>query len=428
MKAKQHIGALEFDRHPLWFRGLNKAWKGLNKLHSPKGLDKDELIGSARKETGLKQLGGDFREEPLERLLLSLNEEARLSPIGQFIWRKRLVNLLAVRLRAEDWFRRHPEILEQEVLPPMVIAGLQRTGTTKLHRLLAADPHNRVLQSWEALNPAPLKGYPRGKDKRLAFARTSEKALRIMAPGFFAIHPVEYSAPEEDILLLDVSFLSTTPEATAHVPSYAAWLETVDQDASYAYGAKLLRLLQWQHPGRRWVLKSPHHLEFLDLIERHYGQPHVLWTHRNLAECIPSFLSMVCHSRSIFSEHVRAEEVAAHWARKTAYMLDKALEYRRKAGHKVGFTDVLYTQLVKDAPGELERIYARHGGIPEKLKAAFRHAEADNPQGKYGKHEYSHQEFGLDMDALSERNSAYLDLFASLKNPSAQHINYHVGT
>ncbi len=67
------------------------------------------------------------------------------------------MNLLAVRLRAEHWFKKFPEILEQEVYPPMVIAGLQRTGTTKLHRLLTADPDNRVLRSWEALNPAPFK-------------------------------------------------------------------------------------------------------------------------------------------------------------------------------------------------------------------------------------------------------------------------------
>jgi len=56
-----------------------------------------------------------------------------------------------------------------------------------------------------------------------------------------------------------------------HVPAYAAWLETTDQSAAYVYGAKLLKLLQWQRPGKRWVLKSPHHLEFLGLMEKYYG-------------------------------------------------------------------------------------------------------------------------------------------------------------
>ena len=52
-----------------------------------------------------------------------------------------------------------------EVYPPWVIIGLQRTGTTKLHRLLTADPANRVLKSWEALNPAPFDADFRQKDK-----------------------------------------------------------------------------------------------------------------------------------------------------------------------------------------------------------------------------------------------------------------------
>ncbi len=50
-----------------------------------------------------------------------------------------------------------------------------------------------------------------------------------MAPDFFAIHPVEADAPEEDVLLLDYSFLSTVPEATLRVPTYAHWLEQQDR-------------------------------------------------------------------------------------------------------------------------------------------------------------------------------------------------------
>ena len=68
--------------------------------------------------------------------------------------------------------------------------------------------------------------------------------------GFFSIHPVEYEAPEEDILLLDVSFMSTTPEATMQVPSYASWLEETDQSPAYEYMVKLLKILQWHQPAR----------------------------------------------------------------------------------------------------------------------------------------------------------------------------------
>ncbi len=346
-------------------------------------------------------------------MILSLNHEAMLHPIGAFVSRKRIINLLSVRLRAEYWFRKNPEILEQELYPPLVIVGLQRTGTTKLHRLLSADPDNRVLKSWEAINPAPINRELNGKDRRKKAAKASETALRKMAPGFFAIHPVEYTAPEEDILLLDVTFLSTTPEAITLVPSYSKWLETIDQSYAYDYGSRLLKFLQWQQPGKRWILKSPHHLEFLPLIEKYYGAPRFLWTHRDPGECIPSFLSMVCHSRAIFSDAVQVEEVAAHWVRKTSYMLEQGLAYR-KQGNGDKFTDILYEHLVSDSMGELERVYKEEGGIPDYLAEAFRKAEIENPKGKYGVHEYGLEEFGLTREELTGMNEEYCRLFAEL--------------
>ncbi|MGW8314270.1 MAG: sulfotransferase family protein [Bacteroidales bacterium] len=414
MKGNRIIRSRDFRNHPLWFRALNALWKGSYRLGKQPVLDKDELIGAARNETGLKNLGKDFWDEPLERLITSLNQEAALHPIGFFISRKRIINLLSVRLRAEYWFSKHPEILDQQLYPPLVIVGLQRTGTTKLHRLLTADPDNRVIRSWEAINPAPLTQQMNGIDRRIRSAKMSEKALRMMAPGFFAIHPVEHSAPEEDILLLDVTFLSTTPEATAHVPSYASWLERTDQSYAYAYGGKLLQLLQWQQPGVRWILKSPHHLEFMPLIEKYFQQPRFLWTHREMNECIPSFLSMVCHSRTIFSDRVSMQQVRDHWVKKTGYMLEQGMAYRSLPGKQKTVTDILYGDLVNRPIDVLETIYEPYGGIPESLGERFRLADVENPKGKYGIHEYSLEDFGLNNQELIRQNREYHELFTRL--------------
>ena len=414
MKQERIITSTDFTKQSRWFSTINRLWKRTYAHGAVPLLNKDDLIKTARRKTGLHDLGKDFWDEPLDRLIDSLNHEARLHPIGAFISSKRMMNLLAVRLRSEHWFKKFPEILEQEVYPPMVIVGLQRTGTTKLHRLLTADPDNRVLRSWEALNPAPFTRNGHNRDKRVRIARTSEKALRLMTPGFFAIHPVEHLAPEEDILLLDVSFLSTTPEATTHVPSYSSWLEETDQSYAYEYGSRLLRLLQWQQPGKRWILKSPHHLEFLPLIEKYYGNPHFIWTHRDPAECIPSFLSMVCHSRALFSDEVHASAVRDHWVAKTSYMLEKALNYRQNKAHQANFTDLMYDDLVADAMGQLSKIYERHDDIPESLINRFELAEKSNPKGKYGIHNYRLDDFGLSREDLREKNESYYKLYHSL--------------
>ena len=401
----------DFMRLPFWFRGLNRAWKASYPFGTRIKLDKDRLIRAARKASGLDDLGKDFWDEPLERMLWSINHEANLHPIGTFISKERIVNLLANRLRAEYYFKKHPEILEQEVYPVWMIAGLQRTGTTKLQRLLNADPNNRVLSSWEAINPAPFIGEDGSSKKRIAKARMSENALKFMAPGFFAIHPVEHLAPEEDILLLDITFLSTTAEATMHVPSYASWLEQTDQTNAYEYAAKLMKLLQWQQPAKRWILKSPHHLEFLHVATKVFGQIDFIWTHRDPVVSIPSFLSMMSHSWALFSKEVSLEKVASHWVRKSTFILNKGIEYRKASDKQ--FTDLHYEELVSDAASALSKVYSLDGGIDEQLMEHFMATEQDNPPRKYGIHQYSLDAFGLTEQDIEERIVPYREFMDS---------------
>ncbi|MFZ4522151.1 MAG: sulfotransferase family protein [Bacteroidales bacterium] len=418
----------EFRRSPGWFRAINVGWKGSYFLGTKIRLEKDELIRAARKTTGLHDLGIDFNDEPLERLLKSANEEAGLHPIGRFITRERFVSLLSIRLRAEYFFKKYPQILGQELYPAWIIVGLQRTGTTKLQRLLAEDPDHRFIPSWEVINPVPmnldlydlspahpltsLPVYPHPKDKRISIANTSVKALRLMSPGFFAIHPIDAMQPEEDILMLDVSFMSTTPEAMMHVPSYASWLEQTDQSLAYAYAVKLLKFMQWIKPAKRWILKTPHHLEFPDLIEKHFGEVHFLWPHRNLQESIPSFLSMVTYNRMIFSNHVDERKVADHWVRKIGYMLDKAVAYRVPGNHDAKFTDFNYRDFITDAIPELEKIYRLNGGLTPELIERFRRHELKHPHQKHGVHQYSMADFGITQADIELHTSNYTKLLS----------------
>ncbi len=409
------IHSSEFRKKPIWFSAINRFWKNSYGLGTEIKISKDVIIRSARRQCGLFDLGNDFWDEPLDRLIESVNEEANLHPIGRFITRKRLENLLCVRLRAEDCFKKHPEILEQSLYPVTVIIGLQRTGTTKLQRLLSSDPAVRPLYSWEALNPAPIKGDAHSGSERKKIAKMSERALKYMSPGFFAIHPVEHLAPEEDILLLDVSFLSTTAEATMHVPAYASWLESIDQSPAYTYSAKLLRLLQWQRPGQRWILKSPHHLEFANELHKQYEDVQFIWTHRKIEESIPSFLSMVAYARSLFSDTVDLYEVSKHWIRKTGFMLKKALAFRNTEDHNQLFVDVGFYDLLNHTEDVLANIYSHRGEqINDSLQNVFRTNEKNNPRGKYGKHAYQLSDFGVSENLLHEHTAAYQNAYRHL--------------
>lgn len=406
MVKDKTIHSVDFKKSPFWFKAINAAWNISYPLGTEIKLTKDKLIKAAKQNTGLDDLGKDFHDEPLERLLYSLNNESALHPTGRFITYKRLINLISVRLRTEYYFKKHPEILEQPLYPVMLIIGLQRTGTTKLHRMLASDPDTRSLSSWEAINPAPMNGDVKTGKERIRFARMSERALRMMSPGFFAIHPVEHMAPEEDVLLLDVSFMSTTPEATTHVPSYAAWLETVDQSSSYEYAVKLMKLLQWQKPAGKWVLKSPHHLEFPHLAEKYFKDVLFIWTHRDVFEAIPSFASMLAHARTLFSNNVDPEQITKHWIRKAGYALGKTLEYRK--GNEDRFIDISYKQLVDNSLEVMNKIYKRMNlEIDCNLIEKFHMIEKNNPKSKYGVHKYKIEDFGIDVDFINQHTKTY---------------------
>ncbi len=360
-------------------------------------LEEGALIDAAVKKSGLRGFDDDSWRPAFRRLLASLNEEARLHPWGRFISKKRLLGLLQNRLRAEALFRKHPEILEQELKPPLVITGLQRTGTTFLHRLLAADPAAYSVASWEALNPAPLAGKNERKE-RIAVARTSERVLRYIAPEFFAIHPVEHRAPEEEILLLDMSFLSTVPEATMLLPEYSAWLERQDQEPAYRAMKKLLLLLQWQKgPARtHWVLKSPHHMEWLDVLVRVYPSAHVVHTHRDPLRNLASFLSMAYHAMRIFSAAVTPEEVGAFWTRKITRMVERAMAFR-EAGEADRVTDVIYYDLVKEPMRAVERIYRNASlSFTDEAKRSMQEQRERSRQRQYGVHHYRLEDFGVD--------------------------------
>lgn len=390
----------------------NQAGRLARRLGLGGGLRVDRMIAAAKRKTGLNDFGDDWFLEPLNVLVRSINEEARLSPTGTAIQRSRIVSSLSTRLRAEHLIRKHPEILEKDPGRIILIAGLQRTATTTLHRLIAADPDIRELSAWEALNPVPLRGEKQGDPRRrIRLAKLAEKTIGFLAPDFAAIHPIRYDAPEEDVFLLDLSFMSQSPEAMMHVPRYAAWLERQDHTRAYRYLLTMLKLLHWQRPGRDWVLKTPNHMEHLDVALRVLPNTSVVQTHRDPRKAVASFCSMVAHGRGILSDHVDAGEIARHWVRKMRRMLERSMAVR-DSGRADAFVDVSYYDLVSNPIDEVRAIY-RHAGIEftGRAESAAIALAARDVKDRHGRHVYSLSSFGLNAERIDRQFAFYTRTF-----------------
>jgi hypothetical protein len=118
-------------------------------------LGADDLVHEACADTRLSEFGATGLLERLAVQVDAVNRDGGLSGLGRYIVRERLVGLLKARLRMEDFVFRHPEALEVELEPPVIVVGLPRSGTTHLVNLLAADSRLRSMPWWEATGSIP---------------------------------------------------------------------------------------------------------------------------------------------------------------------------------------------------------------------------------------------------------------------------------
>ena len=405
--------SFEPPHFPLPVRAVLAAWRRAQTVGVGRvSLAEDSLIDAAQRGAGLHDFVDESFRDPMRLMLTSLEQEARLHPLGRVIVRESLVRALVNRLRLEELSSQHPEIAEIPVEAPVFVVGLQRTGTTLLHRLLVCEPRLRGLAAWEGLNPAPFPGGRRARrpDPRIRPAKVSEHALRYLAPELFAIHPVEAEAPEEDIHLLDVSFVSPVIDAIARVPSYQAWFRQVDQLPAYRYMRRLMQLLLWQRSGR-WLGKTPHHMEYLPELLTVFPDAKIVVTHRDPARTVASFCSMMAHSRAMFCDDVDPSEIGEQFGAKAVRAVERLMQAREGASPG-SFHDVLYQDLVQDPFKEVRRIYDFIGvELAPETEATMRQWHTANSQTKHGVHSYRLEDFGLERTRLDPHFEAYRERF-----------------
>ena len=289
-------------------------------------FDPDAVVAAARAVDGLRDFGDDGYRQPLEKLLWSLQHEACLNDTGRQVLRQRMVDILATRLRVQYYLQRFPAIADEEISAPLFIVGLPRTGTTMLHRTIAAD-HRMYAPLWyEVRYPSPAIDwdFTAAGDVRIAAAKAEMAAILAANPDLLAIHPMDAMGPDEDIMLLEQSFYSFNTQAYANLPSFDAWIESQDHTPGYEYFRLLLQFLQRQkkrsgQQGERWTLKAPHHLHYMDLVFKVFPDAKVVQSHRDPVETLPSLTSLIAGMWVIYSDVADPVEVSRRqWSRKFA--------------------------------------------------------------------------------------------------------------
>jgi hypothetical protein len=365
----------------------------------------EDLRESAARMTGLTDFGADDYSDGLAVILESYARDADLTPLGSKAARVGLRGALAARLLAESAWASHPQYADVAIERPIFVTGLPRSGTTALHRLLAADPGHQGLEMWLAEMPQPRP--PRDTwDSNPVFQAIQAGYQRhhVEHPEFMGIHYIAADTVEECWQLLRQTLRSVSYECLAHLPTYSAWLREQDWTGPYRRHRRNLQMIGLNEPGKRWVLKNPSHLFSLDAIMAVYPDALIIQTHREPRTVIGSMCSIAAHATEGWSSTFRSAVIGSGQLELWARGLEEFAAARARY-EQAQFLDVDYADFTADPVGTVESVYAYFGlRFSDAAADAVLALTAAAGQGDARPtHRYSLADFGLTPEQVDER-------------------------
>jgi hypothetical protein len=320
-------------------------------------LDSASLCAGARRRAGLADFGKPPLEPALSTLVNSLEREADLHPLGRFLIRTHLRDLLATRLRLRAAWGGEPECPPIEC--PIFITGMPRSGSTFLHELLAEDPRNRAPRVWEVMFPYPAPDPADTQpDPRIRRAALCLWWFRRLAPEADAVFPMRARTPHECVAIHSYTLLSEEFISTCRIPSYEKLLRSADLRPVYAWEKRFLQHLQRGSRGGRWVLKSPDHVYGMEALFATFPDATIIQTHRNPLEVLESSSRLTEVLHGLYARPGNREEIGIREARVLGESMEHFIAFRdRHPELRERFIDVKYSELVSDPLAVVRRIY-----------------------------------------------------------------------
>lgn len=380
---------------PEWVAQVNAEAAGITSLADLVPLDAESLLATATRSTGLTDFGDDGWREPFALFTRCLDEEADLNLMGRLFTREELLIGLRNRLRIEDTYKHHPEIEDEEIVAPLMVIGLPRSGTSILFELLAADHRLKPLLDWEIRAPwPPPTPETETTDPRVDRADHFLKTYIRVAPELQTMHEYAARLPQEcPEAFQSLTFVSEGIPTKFNVPTYAAWMNAhADWDYAYAYYKRFLKYLQWRNPNQHWLLKSPVHMFRLPHLFKAFPDVQVIQSHRDPLRSTASAVSLIGTMRWVRSdlpfEAAGYEKVFTPEATSAGlnFVID---QLESGAIPKDQFHSVLYADVVAEPLAALGRLYEQLG-IPftDEARQAIAAYVAAKPKHKFGVHSY----------------------------------------
>jgi hypothetical protein len=368
----------------------------------------DELIETARKTTGLQRFDSESFREGLGVLLADANQ-VDYSEAGIQRFRTAMLGALATRLKTTAYLDQRSELLKRPIERPVFVFGIPRTGTTLLSNLLAADPARRSPLTWEIDDPVPPATSASLYSDPRALARLEEERKLLAAhPDMGKYYRNSAVFPNECMFFIQSDFKALIWEGRGRLPNYRDWLfHDADLTSTYQYHKRFLQLLQADAPGV-WNLKQPSHALWLETLLKIYPDARLIWTHRDPIAATASFCSLMRMGNGAFGAQPNPAWIAENYPWQAVQHADRIMNTREKLGSD-RIVDVHYADLMREPIQTMRKLYRALGDeFTGAAEAGMNTWIADNPQGKFGKHEYALAQFGLTADQVRSKFERYL--------------------
>jgi hypothetical protein len=392
---------------------------GVNESARSGSFDRGQLITDAlaaqgRDDADFASFGTADFIEPLDVMCGALDGEAVLHDMGRWATHRYVRRLLDVRIQLHEWTRGDPGVLDESIRAPIFVIGAPRTGTTVVHRLLASNPALRAAEAWEFLRPVPppepstFESDPRisAVSDELLFAQNRSPQLR-------TIHTYSARMPKECLSAMAFSFRTEEFVSRYHVPSYVEWLQRCDMEPAYAMHRLVLQVLQRRMPAKRWVLKSPVHLQALRTLTSTYPDAAFVVTHRDPVAVLASASSLVASVRAAFTDNVDRAAIGRYHTELYGRSLDQLVDAVDDGTLDPSRTvHVRHADLVRDPVRAVTDVHEALGlRLLDADRVTVEHRAAEEREDAVGAHRADPADYGIRPDLVRRQFGRYIERF-----------------
>jgi Sulfotransferase family len=288
------------------------------------------------------------------------------------------------------------------------VFGIPRTGTTLLSNLLAADPARRSALSWEIDDPVPPPTTDTLYTDPRALGRLEmERKMLAAQPDIGKYYRFSAIYPNECMFFVSHDFKALIWEGRGKLRNYRDWLFQADTRSTYQYHKRFLQLLQADAPGT-WNLKMPSHALWIPTLLETYPDARLIWTHRDPLMATGSFCSLMKMGSQAFGAQPDIEWLGENYPWQAVQHANRVMDAREKLADE-RIIDVHYADLLRDPIATMRKLYKSLGDeFTPAAESRMRLWLADNPQEKFGKHEYKLAQFGLTPEKVRGMFERYL--------------------